>query len=72
VTIALPPHVQEEVAYAADLFQRAEKALSREMTALRAAGVPLAHKDLIDLDVALSRVSSGLRILSIEQERASK
>jgi len=70
MTVALPAHVQQEVAYAADLLQRADKAISQELKHLRAAGVPLEHKELLDLDIAMSRVTCRLRVIEIEAGRA--
>lgn len=69
MTVALPAHIQQEVAYAADLLQRADKAISQELKHLRAAGVPLEHKELLDLDVALSRVTCRLRVLQLKAGR---
>lgn len=59
-----PAHVHEELLYAAQLFQRAERAITAEIVALEAAGVVLDP-------IATMRVSSHLAALSAQAQIAA-
>jgi hypothetical protein len=70
MTLALLPHVQDEVGYAADLFSRADKALSDELAALDAAGIQIDHTVRLSFAICLSRISFELRLLHLQSLEA--
>lgn len=67
---AIPPHVIEELEYAANLFERADRAICTELTALEAAGVALDGLAVRHARFCLSRLQFDCKMaLVLSRER---
>jgi hypothetical protein len=68
--LELPLHVEQEVDHAVHLLNRADMAISRELAALRAAGIVLNPNDVMRVSCGLSALSCALHIRSLQSKEA--
>jgi hypothetical protein len=68
--LELPLHVEQELAHAVHLFDRADRAITRELAALRAAGIDLDPMTVLRVSTALSALSGALRMRELLSKEA--
>ncbi len=66
--VHVPSHVDQEILFAADLFESTEKAIRAELTVLGAAGVLVDPTSALAVSAYLVRLSAELRIRLIQSQ----
>jgi hypothetical protein len=66
-----PTHIIDELMYAADLFQRAERAVAAELAVLMAAGIQLDVVAAMGVQCSLSRLSALSQLTAIMSKEAN-
>ncbi|MFZ3288029.1 MAG: hypothetical protein WA191_14445 [Telluria sp.] len=66
----IPLHIIDELSYAADLFQRAERAIAAELAVLGAAGIDLGQNAALRVQGSLSGLAALAQLKAIEAREA--